>query len=129
MFDLCSSDTIFEEKYREIYEKREKVYRVAAPYKNVTYNTTTQLTHVCVYWCVKIVRAACAINTHTVGCACIESKTIHHETYIAAISYQGYCFSVSVWQICPMETSIFWPRMFISLTNCTEILFAHNFFG
>ena len=38
MFDLCSSDTIFEENYREIYEKREKAYRVAAPYKNVTYN-------------------------------------------------------------------------------------------
>ena len=38
MFDLRSSDTIFEEKYREIYEKREKVYRVAALYKNVTNN-------------------------------------------------------------------------------------------
>ena len=35
MFDLCSSDTIFEEKYREIYENAKKVYRVAVPYKNV----------------------------------------------------------------------------------------------
>ena len=38
MFDLCGLDTIFEEKYMEIFEKCEKVHRVAAPYKNVTYN-------------------------------------------------------------------------------------------
>ena len=99
MFDLCSSDTIFEEKYREIYEKREKVYRVAAPYKNVTYDTNDAV-HACMYWCVKILRASCTIITHTVGCACIQNKTIQRETYIAAISYQDYCFSDSAHRHC-----------------------------
>ena len=72
MFDLCSSDTIFEEKYREIYEKPEKSIASLRHIKMLCAITTTRLTHVCMYWCVKIVRAACTISTHTVGCACIE---------------------------------------------------------
>ena len=48
MLDLCGSDTKLEEKYIEIFEKCEKVHRIAAPYKNVTYNKTTRLTHVCI---------------------------------------------------------------------------------
>ena len=54
--------------------------------------TTAQLTHVCVHWCVKIVRAACTINTHTVRCICIESKMLYLAAYIPTLSYQGYYF-------------------------------------
>ena len=101
MFNLCSSDTIFEEKNREIYGKCEKsLSRRCAIYfilfifystnkvgtvKMLCAITTTRLTHVCVYWCVKIVRAACTISTHTVGCACIESKTLYLAAYIPTL--------------------------------------------
>ena len=100
MFDLCSSDTIFEEKYREIYEKREKkVYRVAAPYKNVTYNNNDAVDAcMCVLVCKN--SKSRVYDTHSYSWLRlyreqnVVSCSLHTDTIISGLLLFGQCGQV-----------------------------------
>ena len=75
-----------------------KVYRVAAPYKNVTYNNNDAVD-------------ACMCDAYS-WLRLYREQNYTRETYIAALSYHDYCFSDSVLNVMTSHLAMFKSILF-----------------